>query len=416
MDKILLSELIKRTKNAVRPFEHSQSTSYQYQMAWKDISSYFLEHHQVLYSKQLAEQYLLELREKWRAGTIKRWRYQLYRRTAQILVEYDETGGVTWKKYKDDPPVCLHHAAYKYLHQEYCDFLKKEGKRPGTIQTYEIVGRQFLEYLEEKNLDELTEVRGNDVSAFIPFIAQRYQPESMRTVLSALRSFIGFVEHRNVIEISLSQAIPSSSGRITKVFPTLAPDDVQKLLDAVDCTTPVGKRNYAMLLLAIRTGLRSIDITNLKLSDVHWESNTIEIVQAKTGAPLVLPLLADVGNAIADYILNARPASEQPYIFLRVQAPYLKLSSHSGCYGISCKVMKAAGIRQGAGERKGFHEFRHYLAMRLLLEETPLPIISSILGHRDKESTKIYLSIDLVHLRTCALGLKGIEVTKEELL
>jgi len=333
-----------------------------------------------------------------------------------MLIEYDETGRVTWKKHKDDPPTRLHQAAYIHLHQEYRDFLKKEGKSPGTIQTYEIVARQFLEYLEEIKVDELTEVRGNDVSAFIPFIAQRYQPESMRTVLSALRSFIGFVESRNLIEFYLSQAIPHCSGRITKVFPALTSEEAQKLLDAVDCTTPVGKRNYAMLLLALRTGLRSIDITNLKLGDVHWESNTIEIVQAKTGTPLVLPLLADVGNAIVDYILNARPASEQPYIFLRAQAPYLKLSAHSGCYGISCKVMKAAGIRQGAGERKGFHGFRHYVAMRLLLEETPLPIISSTLGHRNKESTKVYLSMDLAHLRTCALGLKGIEVTKEELL
>ena len=87
-----------------------------------------------------------------------------------------------------------------------------------------------------------------------------------------------------------------------------------------------GKRNYAMLLLALRTGLRSIDIVNLKLGDIQWKRNTIEIVQAKTGTPLVLPLLTDVGNAIADYILNGRPDSQQPYIFLRTQAPYRKLS------------------------------------------------------------------------------------------
>ena len=79
-------------------------------------------------------------------------------------------------------------------------------------------------------------------------------------------------------------------------------------------------------------------------------------------------------------------------------------------------MMKAAGIRQGKGDRKGFHCLRHSLAARLLSEETPLPIISSILGHRNKDSTKIYLSTDLEHLRACALSLRGIEVTKEELL
>jgi integrase len=170
-----------------------------------------------------------------------------------------------------------------------------------------------------------------------------------------------------------------------------------------------------MLLLALRTGLRSVDIINLKLGDIQWKRNTIEIVQSKTGSPLVLPLLTDVGNAIADYILNGRPESQQPYLFLHTQAPYRKLSASASGYGISCKVMKAAGIRQGPEDRKGFHCFRPYVASRLLSEETPLPIISSILGHRNKDTTKIYLSTDLVHLRACALDLTGIEVTQEEL-
>jgi integrase len=101
-----------------------------------------------------------------------------------------------------------------------------------------------------------------------------------------------------------------------------------------------------MFLLALRTGLRSIDIINLKLSDIKWKTNVIEIVQEKTGMPLVLPLLSDVGNAIADYILNGRPYSQLPHIFLQTQAPYQSLAGHSTCYAISRKMMRAAGIRQ----------------------------------------------------------------------
>jgi integrase len=238
----------------------------------------------------------------------------------------------------------------------------------------------------------------------------------MGTVLSALRSFLRFVETKNLTAFCLSRAIPSSSGRKTVVVPTITSEEEQKLLDSEDRTTASGKRNYAMFLLALRTGLRSIDIVNLKLGDIQWKSNTIEIVQTKTGTPLVLPLLTDVGNAIVDYILNGRPDSQLPYLFLRTQAPYRKLSGHSNCYGISRKMMKKAGIRQGKDDRKGFHCLRHSIAARLLAEEIPLPIISSILGHRDKDSTKIYLSTDLVHLRACALGLTGIEVTREKLL
>jgi integrase len=238
----------------------------------------------------------------------------------------------------------------------------------------------------------------------------------MKTVLSSLRSFLRFVEKKNLIIGGLSLAIPGSFGRKTIIVPTITPEEERKLLGSVDRNTPSGKRNYAMFSLALRTGLRSIDITNLKLNDIHWKTNTIEIEQEKTGMPLLLPLLTDVGNAIADYILNGRPHSQLPHIFLQTQAPYQKLSGHSACYGISRKMMKAAGIRQDIHARKGFHCLRHSMAARLLSEETPLPIISSILGHRNKDSTKIYLSTDLAHLRACALSLQGIEVSRKELL
>ena len=416
MDEISLSELIEQTKESIRSFEHSQSTVYQYQMAWKALTNYFIEHNQVMFSKQLAEQYILESKAKLDAGAIKKWRHKLNRITVQMLIEYFEYGHVTWKYHEDDHPTYLHQSANILLHKDFLNCLEKEGKGTGTIQIYGIVSRQFLEYLEQKKVKDISEVQLTDVSLFIPFISKQYQPTSMRTVLSSLRSFLRFVEKKNLTAFCLSHAIPSSSGRKSVVVPTITFEEEQKLLDSADRTTASGKRNYAMFLLALRTGLRSIDIVNLKLGDIQWRSNIIEIVQAKTGVPLVLPLLTDVGNAIADYILNGRPDSQLSYLFLRTQAPYRKPFERSGCYDISCKMMKAAGIRQGKQDRKGFHCFRHSIAARLLAEETPLPIISSILGHRDKDSTKIYLSTDLVHLRACALGLSGIEVTREELL
>jgi integrase len=237
----------------------------------------------------------------------------------------------------------------------------------------------------------------------------------MRTVFSALRSFLRFAENQGLTENCPSSTVPGSWGRKTAIIPTITFEEEQKLLSAVDRTRAVGKRDYAMLLLALRTGLRSIDIINLKMKDIDWKRSTIAIIQEKTNTPLMLPLLADVGNALADYILNGRPDSNLPHLFLRTQAPFRNLSSRSNCYGISCKIMKEAGIRQGQEDRKGFHCLRHSVAARLLAEATPLPVISSILGHRDKDSTKVYLSTDLEHLRFCALNLSGIEVNREEL-
>ena len=416
MDEIAITELIVQTKNSIRSIEYSQATVDRYQMAWRALTDYFIENNQVMFSQQLAEQYLLELKAKLDAGVIKRWRYQLDCLTVRMLIEYFEYGSVSWKKHEDDHSPCLRQSAFILLHQDYLNYLKKEGKSADTIQICERVSGQFLEYLEQRKVRDIAEVRGNEISSFIPIISKHHQPTNMGTTLSHLRSFLRFVERQNLTEFRLSNAIPSCSGRKTEIVPTITSEEEQKLLGSVEGMTASGKRNYAMLLLALRTGLRCIDIVNLKLGDIQWKSNTIEIIQAKTGIPLVLPLLADVGNTIADYILNGRPDSHQPYIFLRTRAPYRKLSGHSACYGISRKMMKAAGIRQGKQDRKGFHCLRHSLAARLLAEEIPLPIISSILGHRDKDSTKIYLSTDLVHLRACALSLTGIEVAREELL
>lgn len=415
MKEILLSQLIEQTKEATHSFEHSQSTNYQYQFAWRAISDYFHANQQKVFSIQLAQQYTKELRAKYDAGSIKKWRYKLYRLTTRLLCEFYEQGYLRWGYQKQTLRTQFHQQNYILLQMEYLHSLKKRALSARTIQNYEIVSRQFLAFLEQQKTNDIADVRVNDIHRFTLSISKRYQPTSLRTTFSALRSFCRFVESQKLTATCLSNAIPSSRGRKTTIIPTLTPTEEQKLLEAVDRTTPLGKRNYAMLLLALRVGLRSVDIVNLKLMNIHWNSSTIEIIQEKTNTPLVLPLLTDIGNALADYILNGRPDSQNPYLFLRTQAPFINLSGRSVCYGISAKIMKDAGIRQGHADRKGFHCLRHTVAARLLSEETPLPVISSILGHQNKDSTKVYLSTDLERLRVCALNLNGIEVNREEL-
>jgi integrase len=331
-----------------------------------------------------------------------------------MLIECFETGQIVWKYY-EDPPAYLHQAAYLRLHADYLNHLQAEGKGAGTLQTYRVVSRQFLGYLEQQEIQEIAQAGVKEVSAFVPFISKHYRSASMRTVLSALRCFLRYVEARDLTPLHLSGTVPASGGRTSRVVPALTPEEEQSLLDSADRTTASGKRDYAMLLLALRLGLRSSDIIHLKREDIHWQNNTLELVQTKTGARLVLPLLTEVGNALADYLLHGRPPSPLPYVFLRGQAPYRQLSGHANCYGISRKLMAQAHIRQGEGERKGFHCLRHTVAARLLAGGTLLPLISSLLGHQNKNTTQIYLSTDLEHLRACALRLLGIEVTREEL-
>lgn len=213
--------------------------------------------------------------------------------------------------------------------------------------------------------------------------------------------------------INLTVAVPSSGSRKVSIVPTLTAEEEAQLLQSIDRSACLGKRNYAMVLLAIRTGLRTVDIINLKLTDIDWHSNTINIIQQKNRKPLRLPLLPDVGNALADYILHARPESSFPHIFLRIHPPFLKLTD---CYHVSRSAFEKTNIRQDENQNKGFHVFRHSVASKMLASEIRLSVISSVLGHGSMESSKPYLSSDSAHLKACALTLKEIEVSKEELL
>ncbi len=139
MGEISLSELILRTENSIRPLGHSQSTLYQYQMGWRELSDYFIRQDQVLFSKCLAEQYVLEVKAKLVAGDIKEWRFKLIRRTVQMLIGCYEDGFFTWKNRKDDLSARLHQTIYVLLLKDYLACLQKEGKSNRTIELYEII-------------------------------------------------------------------------------------------------------------------------------------------------------------------------------------------------------------------------------------------------------------------------------------
>jgi hypothetical protein len=140
MEEISLSELIQRTNDCSRSFEHRPSTTYQYQMAWKALKDYFVEHDQVMFSKPLAELFIQESKAKLDAGIIKKWRYKLNRIAALMLIECFETGHVTWRFHKEHP-MYLHGSAYIQLFNDYLHYLEEEGKSVGTIQTYQAVSR-----------------------------------------------------------------------------------------------------------------------------------------------------------------------------------------------------------------------------------------------------------------------------------
>ena len=175
------------------------------------------------------------------------------------------------------------------------------------------------------------------------------------------------------------------------------------MLESIDRGNPTGKRDYAILLLVTKLGIRAGDIKSLTLSDLNWQLKSIEIRQNKTKNSVTYPILDDIGWALIDYLKNARPVSNSPFVFLRMNAPYEEFAEDSGLHFIIRKYMRASGITVPKGQRHGFHSLRHTLASTLLENQIPLHVISEILGHINSKSTMIYLHTSLEGLRLCAL-------------
>jgi integrase len=179
-------------------------------------------------------------------------------------------------------------------------------------------------------------------------------------------------------------------------------DEVARLLASVDRSTCIGKRDYAILMLAAHLGLRSSDIVNLSFKDIDHMAKTITIIQTKTSRPLTLVMNSDVEEAIADYIKNARPPSSNDKIFQGSQAPYAPLTAGAG-YAIAHKCFSRAGIAP-QGRRRGTHALRMSYATALVATGIPYAVLQEALGHDDPESAKYYVRVDIRRLRTCALN------------
>ena len=166
------------------------------------------------------------------------------------------------------------------------------------------------------------------------------------------------------------------------------------------------------MMLLLYTGMRSCDVAAIKLCDIDWEAETINIVQQKTSEPLAVVMLPVVGNAIFNYLRVRFPASSSEYLFGKVDSRENHISAKS-IRTIAYKAYRLAGIRQNKGERKGTHLFRHHAATKMLENGVQRPVISRALGHADPASVEVYLHADFKHLRGFALSLDLYPVAEE---
>ncbi|MFP3184667.1 MAG: tyrosine-type recombinase/integrase [Paraburkholderia sp.] len=261
----------------------------------------------------------------------------------------------------------------------------------------------FADFLGTRNVTSFDQMQAADVSAFV---VSRYclKAKTVSSIVSNVRGFLRFLLMRGILHLDLSQLLPVIHVPHDATVPSAWDQElVVRLLNVVDRTSPKGRRDYAILLLAGRLGLRAGDIRALTLDDLKWDTATIEITQSKTLTPLCLPLTEEVGQALIDYLRSGRPQSGRREVFLTLTPPFLPFRESTSLYYIVKHWKELAGIHFRAPQRQGLHSLRHTLATELLREQTPFHVISEILGHTTTKATLIYAKTDVETLRTAAL-------------
>lgn len=413
IDETLLSNLLCKVQDFVSEQNYCKGTWYLYHAAMNYLRRFYERKGRQHYSQDTSWECVLERRCQYEAGEIAYDTFLYVWKVSEMLEECHAKGVITrrrssnWTAEKTPLPFSEVAADYE------CYRLKK-GCSINTLRSERSEIRHFLVYIKEVGYSELSQIQRQDITAYIISVAPN-RTSGMSGCLTRLRAFFRYLIEKGIIHESMLATLQLKTAIHKKIHAGFTMEESDQIIQAVDRNTPVGKRDYAMLLLARYTGLRAVDVIHLRLQDIDWHKNEISIVQHKTQRPLVLPLENIVGNAIAEYILNARPRSDSQYLFLRTRAPYEPLGHGNGTV-IVRKYANKAGISLPAGSQKGFHSFRRSIGVNMLSAEVPLATISEVLGHSSSDSTKPYLSIAADSLRMCAMPLTGMECGRKELL
>lgn len=378
----------------------SEDSIKRHQSAYRKLTAYFKKKNKTVYDPATNRDFRESITKKADAGQISHKQYRLLMRISSMMDDYYQGHPIQIRysygnRYKDKLP-----AAYEEVLDRFSDWLTVAKN---TVSGFRSPVRRFLSHLHGQGIDDLHSVDMQIVADFLISISGSRRA-SMNNAVSAIRKFLAFLSEQSLCYCSLDipMAFRSAPARM-KVYPSFGTDELRKLLSAPDRTTVMGIRDYAVLLLASCTGIRAVDIANLKVDDIDHGTMSLSFVQHKTSRGQSLPVGAMVLSAIDAYIA-VRPDTDNPYLFQTLSAPYRKLSDISSVRNILVKYLKAAGIEKLPWDGKGFHAFRRGMGVWLLESGYDPELIAQVLGHKNDRMLKHYLPLSPGSLKKCALG------------
>lgn len=351
----------------------------------------------VYYDQELAEQFIAD-NAYHNGGGYCHLRYLYHARCIHFVESYIEDGKVDWGITHPLPPKALKSPDLEQKFNEFKVAMVSDGLKPNTREGYQRFVFYFLSYLEDKGYRSLEQIKKGDITLFIVLVCQEhYAPTSLGAHLTGLRRFVQMFSEMKDFE----QELPERLHKKKEIIPTYTDEEHERISKYLSGNA-LSARNRAIALIAFETGLRAVDICNLKLKDIDWKHDVMNLIQEKTGKAINIPILPTLGNALMDYLLDERPSSNSEYVFLEFSAPFRPLSEHSAIYNILRKVLVEAGV-DVSDRISGTRMTRHSYASRMLRNGVALPVISEALGHSNPDSTMRYITTDGKTLAECTL-------------
>lgn len=378
----------------------SEDSVKRHRAAYQKLAAFFEKENKTGYDPATNSDFRKSIIMKVDVGQISHEQYRLLMRVSSMMDDYYHGRTIQIRysygnryKYKLPP-------AYEEILDRFSKWL---SVAKNTIPGFRSPVRRFLSYLHEQGIDDLHSIDIQTVADFLVSISGSRRA-SMSNVMSAIRKFLSFLSEQSMCSCSpdMLMAFKSAPAR-RKVYPSFSTDELRKLLSAPDRTTVMGIRDYAVLLLASCTGIRAVDIANLRGDDIDHGTMSLSFVQHKTSRGQALPADAAVLSAIDAY-MSVRPDTDSPYLFQTLTAPYRKLSDISSVRNILTRYLKTSGIRKSPWDGKGFHAFRRGMGVWLLESGHNPELIAQVLGHKNDRMLKHYLPLSPDALKKCALG------------
>ncbi len=393
---MVIDEICKLLLAALRDAGYNESTIYNYQGVIRSFKAYCKEKGIIEYIPEAGQSFADDVISE-KTGKFSTQRYHIRGRLVRLLNSYYYNGEFNFgflKRHKISPK----DPKLRQIYNDYLSLLSKTYTNENTRHFYEYGMYRLLQYMYWKGISDIENLMPKDVFEYLAEL----KPERLRETLCELRSIFRYLRREDLANSIAGIHCP----RYKRIIPTLTDEELDRIKKVIN-QEEVSLRDGAIVLTGLSCGIRACDLINLKLTDIDWLNETITFRQSKTGNIVCLPLTATVGNAIARYICEERPAADNDYLFVRQLAPYNHFADHASCHAVVTRVFQKAGISKDC-RIFGMHMLRHNAASTMVRNQVPIETIAAILGHASPDTTDIYISTDSERLRECVLPMVNI--------